>query len=335
MAAGFGSFGGQRNVSFPMRQNPPQERVVTDPFADFGGSANWESDWQNRFNAEELRRRAPTPGSAGTTVARPQTFDNAGYLGANSDVAAATLPQSFNNNSQSTAFDPQFYVDNNPDVKDAIVRGDFLSAQDHFTRYGVNENRPTAAAQFASGAQHFGLHGAGENRSGANFDDAAYLNLNPDVAAAVGRGEFASGADHFGRHGYNENRNVAQTFDVVGASPGIPGYTPDFTALNAEKDRLQPMAQNQIRQQQAYNMMDGFGQQNAVMGDDYTAAGFGQVSGETNPFAPAMGQAAFDLSGGNDGISTDWLSGVYDPQKGQAAGVYRPQQNNAMGGWGL
>ena len=40
----------------------------------------------------------------------------------------------------------------------------------------------------------------------AQFDEATYLNLNPDVAAAVRDGGFASGWEHFCRHGYRESR---------------------------------------------------------------------------------------------------------------------------------
>jgi hypothetical protein len=286
---GFGTFGGQRNTSFPMRQNPPQERVVTDPFAGMNGASGWETDWQNRFNEEAAREgEGASAGTPGTLVG--QQFDNAGYLAANQDVTNQANWQ--------------------PEVGAAV--------------FGSN---------LPIGALHYGAWGQNENRSGVNFDANAYLTRNPDVAQAVNAGQFSSAQDHFAKFGWNEGRDVAQTY--IPGSPGSPGYTPDFTGLNAEKDRLQPMAQNQIRQQQSFDMMNGWGQENAVMGDDYTAAGFGQVSGETNPYGADMGQAAFDLSGGNDGISTDWLSGVYDPQQGQAAGVYRPQQNNAMGGWGL
>jgi hypothetical protein len=291
---GFGNFGGQRNTSFPMRQNPPQERAVNDPFAGMGGAGGWESDWQNRFNEEASRARAATPGSAGTMVARPQTFDSAGYLAANPDVGVQSNWQ--------------------PEVGAAV--------------FGAGSGVDPAAL-------HLAHWGASEGRGGSNFNEAQYLQLNPDVAAAVSSGQFSSGLDHFGMHGRSEGRNVAQTFDYVGGSAGDPGYTPDFTALNAEKDRMKPLAENQIRQQQAFDMMNGWGQQNAVMGPEYTQAGFGQVTGETNIAAPAMGQAAFDLSGGNEGISTDWLTGVYNPQQGQSVGVYRPLQGGGMGGWGL
>jgi SAM-dependent methyltransferase len=45
-----------------------------------------------------------------------------------------------------------------------------------------------------------------QGRARAEFDEAAYLHLNPDVAAAVARGNFASGWDHFVRYGFYELR---------------------------------------------------------------------------------------------------------------------------------
>ena len=41
-----------------------------------------------------------------------------------------------------------------------------------------------------------------------NFDEAGYLAANPDVAAAVGRGDFRSGRQHFQTHGHREGRRL-------------------------------------------------------------------------------------------------------------------------------
>ncbi len=42
----------------------------------------------------------------------------------------------------------------------------------------------------------------------AEFDEAGYLRLNPDVAASIGRGEFRSGYQHYVLHGFREGREV-------------------------------------------------------------------------------------------------------------------------------
>ena len=110
------------------------------------------------------------------------------------------------------------------------------------------------------------------------------------------------------------------------------GYTPDFTALDAERARYEPLFQNRERAQQSFNMMEGQGQRFGMMGPDYTNPGFGQVSGEVNPFSPDMGAGRAAVQGANDGISTDWLTGVYDPTQMQAMGVYRPGGLGGLGG---
>lgn len=42
----------------------------------------------------------------------------------------------------------------------------------------------------------------------ADYNESAYLESNPDVAAAVARGDFASGAAHYGAFGQYENRDA-------------------------------------------------------------------------------------------------------------------------------
>ncbi|MGK7903374.1 MAG: Ig-like domain-containing protein, partial [Hormoscilla sp.] len=64
-----------------------------------------------------------------------------------------------------------------------------------------------------------------------NFDEEFYLASNPDVAAAVARGEFGSGEDHFQRFGQAEGRLGApanlidfenyDNFDEIGTVRGI------------------------------------------------------------------------------------------------------------------
>jgi hypothetical protein len=39
-----------------------------------------------------------------------------------------------------------------------------------------------------------------------DFDEMAYLEANPDIAAAVNRGDFKNGFIHYLRHGFHEGR---------------------------------------------------------------------------------------------------------------------------------
>ena len=40
------------------------------------------------------------------------------------------------------------------------------------------------------------------------YNEGDYLDLNPDVAQAVSRGQFNSGAEHYLKYGYKENRKI-------------------------------------------------------------------------------------------------------------------------------
>lgn len=213
------------NAPFPMRVGEPNSQVVVNPLAGFGSMADWETDWQGRYNAEEARRgQGATAGSAG----------NPGQW---LDFGAATPAQR-------------------------------AAATDWRT-----SSNPTA-----SGSLTQILYGA------------------------------------------------------TPGSAGSPGYTPDFTALNQERDFFEPLFENQTARQQAYDNMAGTNAPNAVLPEGYTNPGFGQVSGQTNPYGPALGAGRAAMEGGDDGISNDWLAGLYDPQNQQATGVYRPP--NATGGLG-
>jgi hypothetical protein len=183
------------------------------------------------------------------------------------------------------------------------------------------------------GAFHFSTFGQNENRAGSNFDADAYLRHNPDVAAAVERGEFTDAAHHFGIHGRSEGRTVNERY--IPGNAGSPGYTPDFTALNAERDKFEPIFQNNTRRQQAFDNMAGLAAPNALLPEGYTGAGFGQVSGDVSPGAMALGQGRAMVDGAVDGVSNDFLTGVYDPRMQQATGVYRPPgSRGGMGGLG-
>ncbi len=74
----------------------------------------------------------------------------------------------------STLFDQQFYLNQNPDVANAVAAGSFDTAFDHFVKHGQFERRNPSAF----------------------FDTSFYLQQNPDVAAAVATGN-VSAIEHF------------------------------------------------------------------------------------------------------------------------------------------
>ncbi|MBN2907183.1 MAG: hypothetical protein JXJ18_10790, partial [Rhodobacteraceae bacterium] len=145
-------------------------------------------------------------------------FDEAYYLDANPDVAAAVidgqtsafahyihfghgegrtpnvegrLPEVTLTN---TAFDPigldaAYYLEENPDVTAAIEAGILSDARQHFDLFGRSEGRDPNAL----------------------FDTDWYLEHNPDVAAAVATGAL-SAYDHYLAFGGFEGRNASDSF---------------------------------------------------------------------------------------------------------------------------
>ena len=159
------------------------------------------------------------------------------------------------------AFDEASYLAANPDVAAAVAAGSFGSGFDHFIRYGVGEGRTTSSAGrfppvynesaylaanpdvaaavvpggFRSGFEHFLKYGAAEGRNGGGepltlyYDEAFYLANNPDVANAVNAGGFTSGFEHFIRFGAGEGRpGRAPDLDVIVID------TPSIALLNKQ-----------------------------------------------------------------------------------------------------
>jgi GT2 family glycosyltransferase/glycosyltransferase involved in cell wall biosynthesis len=133
-------------------------------------------------------------------------------------------------------FNESAYLRMYPEVAEAVAQGQFDSGAAHWLRHGQSEGRvysdlpldfdeeiylrahsdvaaAVAARSFESGASHWLSCGRIEGRRSwarvvreqlpVDFDEAAYLRLNPTVAAMVARGQLESGASHWlmrGRH---------------------------------------------------------------------------------------------------------------------------------------
>jgi hypothetical protein len=83
-------------------------------------------------------------------------------------------------------FDEDGYLRANPDVQQAVRRGDVGSGQMHYIGYGYFEGR----------------------RGGtAGIDERWYTRGNPDVAAAIKEGRVKSAEDHFYTIGAGEGRS--------------------------------------------------------------------------------------------------------------------------------
>jgi len=115
-------------------------------------------------------------------------------------------------------FDTTFYLEQHPEVGDAITAGQYSSAYDHFmkagqfaqydpspyfsTVYFLTQN-PAVAKRVLTGAvkSPFQLFLASGERAGLKastlFDEQYYLAAHADVATAVAKHQYLSGLDHY------------------------------------------------------------------------------------------------------------------------------------------
>lgn len=87
-------------------------------------------------------------------------------------------------------FDELTYLDLNPDVMQAVMKGQIQSGYDHWIHFGRREGRAVRPAEGTP----------------SDWNETRYLRLNPDVASGVRAGGFASGYDHWTRSGGHEGR---------------------------------------------------------------------------------------------------------------------------------
>jgi Ca2+-binding RTX toxin-like protein len=163
-----------------------------------------------------------------------QGYEEAYYLAANADVAAAVREGWFADGythyqrhgmaegraaSASDYFDAVFYLQTNPDVAAALANGALSSARSHYEQLGRYEGRlaslyfdpqiyykfnPDVAAAGVDAWTHYLNYGWTEGRSGSAFFDAVkYLEHNPDVAQAG-----VNPLLHFLSYGYSEYRDA-------------------------------------------------------------------------------------------------------------------------------
>lgn len=91
-------------------------------------------------------------------------------------------------NSSNHLFSDNWYLSNYPDVR----RNDYYKNEPytHYINYGIREGRkPLPPVPL-------------------EYNEGEYLELNPDVAVAVEKGQFTSGIEHYLMYGFNENRKI-------------------------------------------------------------------------------------------------------------------------------
>ena len=91
-------------------------------------------------------------------------------------------------NSSNHLFSDKWYLSNYPDVR----RNEHYKNEPyaHYINYGIKEGRkPLPPVPL-------------------EYNEGEYLELNPDVAVAVEKGQFTSGIEHYLKYGFNENRKI-------------------------------------------------------------------------------------------------------------------------------
>jgi hypothetical protein len=148
-------------------------------------------------------------------------------------------------------FNPDSYLQENPDVQAAIEAGQFTSAADHFQKFGGGEDR-TGATGFTPPPQ---------------FDATSYLEANPDVGQAIERGEFQDARDHFQKFGGGEDREgvtgPTATQPSTGTQPPQPRgpVTDPSPSLQADITAFENLSDRQVEDYLFQNpdLFDAFG----------------------------------------------------------------------------
>jgi GT2 family glycosyltransferase/glycosyltransferase involved in cell wall biosynthesis len=102
-------------------------------------------------------------------------------------------------------FDEREYLDAHPDIAAAVAAGQFASGASHWLIHGWQEGRELRSTGWPRRPAR------PHRKLPPDFDEADYLQLHPDVAAAVAMGQFRSGAEHWLVHGRNEGRAIRRS----------------------------------------------------------------------------------------------------------------------------
>jgi len=203
------------------------------------------TDGSDRLSGVEMavfNRGAIFLGGAGASL-----FNEAGYLAANPDVAAAVRAGALSSGQSHyeafgraegrpgatglSLFDETFYLSRYADIASAVRNGVFESGYAHYQMYGRTEGRnpslyfdtdyylaknPDVAGAVRAGAilavDHYLNYGLNEGREASPYFNAAdYLRINPDVAAAG-----LNAVRHFLTYGYAEGRLAGIDWDYFG-----------------------------------------------------------------------------------------------------------------------
>jgi GT2 family glycosyltransferase/glycosyltransferase involved in cell wall biosynthesis len=134
----------------------------------------------------------PDAAEAVRTRAYKSGYDHLLHIG---EAEGKIAPQRHNRVGIPPYFDEDAYLQEYPEVVDAIEDGRFLSGFHHWITTGLR-----------NGYTFISTGGAPEEAHEPGYDEGLYLFFNPDVAAAVRNGAFPNGYEHWRHHGNFEGR---------------------------------------------------------------------------------------------------------------------------------
>jgi hypothetical protein len=188
-------------------------------------------------------------------------------------------------------FDREYYLEQNPDVAEAVENGVFAHALEHFGQYGLTEGRSpseffgetyltenpdvaeaVANGLFSNGLQHFVQFGFNEGRFPSDIlenMEMCYLSEKPDAAEAVANGTYANGLEHFLMVGFAEGADLLSQFDALAKT-----FNPEYY-LTANTDVADAVAngvfENALEHFVGYGMYEGRDPSKGFSNSDYMA----------------------------------------------------------------
>ena len=170
-----------------------------------------------------------------------------------------------------------------------------------------------------TGSQPGDQQGAGQAGAQGGWDEQAYLQNNPDVAAAVADGQFATGAAHYEMYGKHEkNRNTGQW---TPAEAYDPEANPEMEAYIAEF--VDPAMADQFRQlppDEMQKYLDAGGDTSPTPNENLPSNEHLGSEVPGRDYAEFMGPDARTDPGAIDNVDPVWLpGGAYKPQLGGPA----------------
>jgi GT2 family glycosyltransferase/glycosyltransferase involved in cell wall biosynthesis len=124
-------------------------------------------------------------------------------------------------------FDELTYLLLHPDIAERVAAGDFQSGYEHWVRFGQREGRLARFRKSRAAAVQ-------KQRPDIppDFDEDAYLFLNPDVSWMIAKGVVRSGYDHYADFGRKEGRAGGPWEPVPDRSQFLPALEAKTPGIN-------------------------------------------------------------------------------------------------------